>query len=234
MSPFFRVLALTATPGNTVEKVQGVVDGLHISRIEIREAESPEVTQYTNEKRVELHTIPIEGVVRETMRRWAELMHPIIKRLVDKNVLSPRDLDATRLRPFTVRAKMMELGRLPQFKWIYGPMSQLNKMAAVMQHLVSLRCKFNMVTNAQLEYSLGTFHQKALEMSGAFNDKGKKGSSRGGANSLHNNRDYQALMTDVEMALNEIKSGREGKSRADLHPKMKKTLDLVSSHDRHR
>ena len=139
VSPYFRVLALTATPGNKVEKVQGVVDGLHISRIEIREAESPEITQYTNEKRVELHTIPIEGVVRETMRRWAELMYPLIKRMVDKNVLSPRDLDATRLRPFTVQVKVLELGRQPQFKWIWGPMNQIRQMAAAMQHLV--RCE---------------------------------------------------------------------------------------------
>lgn len=83
-------------------------------------------------------------------------------------------------------------------------------------------------TDTQLEYSLGIFYQKAQEMSGAFNDKGKKGNSRAGANSLHNNRDYQALMTDVEYALNDIRSGRDGKTRADLHPKMKKTLDLVS------
>jgi ATP-dependent DNA helicase MPH1 len=48
--PFFRVLALTATPGGDVPKVQGVVDALHISRIEIREAEAPEIRKYMNEK----------------------------------------------------------------------------------------------------------------------------------------------------------------------------------------
>lgn len=31
-------------------KVQGVVDALHISRIEIREAEAPEIRKYMNEK----------------------------------------------------------------------------------------------------------------------------------------------------------------------------------------
>ena len=48
--PFFRVLALTATPGADVSKVQAVVDALHISRIEIREAEAPEIRKYMNEK----------------------------------------------------------------------------------------------------------------------------------------------------------------------------------------
>lgn len=48
--PYFRVLALTATPGKDVPTVQGVVDALHISRIEIREAEAPEIRKYQNEK----------------------------------------------------------------------------------------------------------------------------------------------------------------------------------------
>lgn len=131
------MLALTATPGNTVEKVQGVVDSLHISRIEIREAESNEVTQYMNEKKVELHVIPVDGVIRETRTRWANLMRPRIKPMVDKGILSERDLDPTRLRPFTVQVKTMELGRRPEFKWIYGPMNQIRQMAAAMANLVS-------------------------------------------------------------------------------------------------
>lgn len=48
--PYFRILALTATPGADVEKVQNVVDALHISRIEIREAEAPEIRKYMNTK----------------------------------------------------------------------------------------------------------------------------------------------------------------------------------------
>lgn len=48
--PYFRVLALTATPGADVARVQAVVDALHISRIEIREAEAPEIRKYMNEK----------------------------------------------------------------------------------------------------------------------------------------------------------------------------------------
>lgn len=48
--PHFRVLALTATPGADVQRVQSVVDALHISRIEIREAEAPEIRKYMNEK----------------------------------------------------------------------------------------------------------------------------------------------------------------------------------------
>lgn len=53
--PYFRIVALTATPGRTTEKVQEVVDKLHISRIEIREAESPEISKYMFKKVRESH-----------------------------------------------------------------------------------------------------------------------------------------------------------------------------------
>jgi ATP-dependent DNA helicase MPH1 len=48
--PHFRIVALTATPGRTTEKVQEVVDNLHISRVEIREAEAPEIQRYMFKK----------------------------------------------------------------------------------------------------------------------------------------------------------------------------------------
>lgn len=49
-NPYFRVLALTATPGRTPEAVQALVDALHISRIEIRDEQSLDIRRYINEK----------------------------------------------------------------------------------------------------------------------------------------------------------------------------------------
>jgi len=49
-NPHFRVLALTATPGSTPEAVQGIVDSLHISRIELRDEQSLDIRSYINEK----------------------------------------------------------------------------------------------------------------------------------------------------------------------------------------
>ena len=49
-NPHFRLLALTATPGSTPDAVQRVIDGLHISRIEIRDEDSPDLKPYMHEK----------------------------------------------------------------------------------------------------------------------------------------------------------------------------------------
>lgn len=62
---------------------------------------------------------------------------PFIKKLVDKDILTERDLDAKRLRPFRITAKKMELGKSGQ-RWAFGPLGVLDKMARAMSHLVSL------------------------------------------------------------------------------------------------
>lgn len=49
-NPYFRVLALSATPGNKAEKVQEVVDNLHISNIEIRTEEALDIRKYVHKK----------------------------------------------------------------------------------------------------------------------------------------------------------------------------------------
>lgn len=49
-NPYFRVLALTATPGRTPEATQAIVDALHISRIELRDEQSLDIRAYINEK----------------------------------------------------------------------------------------------------------------------------------------------------------------------------------------
>lgn len=45
-NPHFRILALSATPGGDPEKVQMIIDHLHISRIEIRDEASMDLREY--------------------------------------------------------------------------------------------------------------------------------------------------------------------------------------------
>jgi ATP-dependent DNA helicase MPH1 len=49
-NPHFRILALTATPGSNPEAVQDLIDGLHISRVEIRDENSLDLKAYLHEK----------------------------------------------------------------------------------------------------------------------------------------------------------------------------------------
>ncbi|WVF67834.1 hypothetical protein IAT40_002595 [Kwoniella sp. CBS 6097] len=216
--PFFRVLALTATPGADVPRVQAVVDALHISRIEIREAEAPEIRKYMNEKHTERHVVPMSDVIENFRDRWAALMRPHVARLVEKDILNDRDLDCKRLRPFRLTAKRMEIARDrgSSLKWAFGSLTALEKMARAMGNL--------------LEFSLGMFHTTLTEIAGGMDAAGKKSNSKGSANSMRNNTEFQKLLRDVEVEMNMIRIGKDGRSKADKHPKMQQTLDLLLAH----
>jgi len=57
-NPFFRILALTATPGSKPEAVQAILDSLHISHIEIRNEGSMDVQPYMHKKVSTFYLLP--------------------------------------------------------------------------------------------------------------------------------------------------------------------------------
>ncbi|WVO18165.1 hypothetical protein L204_105868 [Cryptococcus depauperatus] len=216
--PYFRVLALTATPGSDVEKVQNVVDALHISRIEIREAEAPEIKRYTNEKHITQHIVRMTDVIQDFRDRWGALMIPYVQKLVGQGVLNERDLDVKRLRTFRITSIRMQLQRKKQgTKNAIGSLNTIEKMARAMGHL--------------LEFSIGMFHTTLNEMvSSRSSSSNNKKNVKSQSNALFNNLEFQKLQRDVNEELNSIKIRRNGKSGADRHPKMVKTLELLLAH----
>ena len=63
---------------------------------------------------------------------------PFVQKLVSKDVLTDRDLDIIRLKPFRMTAKRMEItrDRNSTLKWCYGSLTTIEKMARAMGHLV--------------------------------------------------------------------------------------------------
>jgi ATP-dependent DNA helicase MPH1 len=63
---------------------------------------------------------------------------PFVQKLVSKDVLTDRDLDIIRLKPFRMTAKRMEISRdrNSTLKWCYGSLTTIEKMARAMGHLV--------------------------------------------------------------------------------------------------
>lgn len=71
------------------------------------------------------------------------------------------------------------------------------------------------------------FHTALTEISGNTTSTGKKAGGKGTSNALKGNFEFQRLLRDVEAEMNCIRIGAGGKTRADRHPKMAKTLELV-------
>ncbi|KFY51622.1 hypothetical protein V497_08980 [Pseudogymnoascus sp. VKM F-4516 (FW-969)] len=76
----FRILALTATPGSSVEAVQEVINGLEISKVEIRTEESIDIQQYVHQRNID--TVVLEPSVE--MVKVQDLLSKTLKPLVDQ------------------------------------------------------------------------------------------------------------------------------------------------------
>ena len=74
------------------------------------------------------------------------------------------------------------------------------------------------------------FHTSLTEIAGGQNEAGKKSGSKAGAGGIRNNFEFQKLLRDVEAEMNLIRIGKDGRTKADRHPKMVQTLQLVRLH----
>lgn len=91
----FRVLALTATPGADVEAVQKVIDGLDISRVEIRTENSMDICSYVHQRKIEKHSFQNSDEMEMCMDLYSEALQPLVSTIAGLNAYwstNPRDL----------------------------------------------------------------------------------------------------------------------------------------------
>jgi ERCC4-related helicase len=91
----FRVLALTATPGADVESVQKVIDGLDISRVEIRTENSMDICSYVHQRKIEKHVFQNSDEMEMCMELYSQALQPLVNAVAGLNAYwskNPRDL----------------------------------------------------------------------------------------------------------------------------------------------
>ncbi|KAF1968963.1 P-loop containing nucleoside triphosphate hydrolase protein [Bimuria novae-zelandiae CBS 107.79] len=92
----FRVLALTATPGADVESVQKVIDGLDISRVEIRTESSLDISRYIHHRKVEKHVFKNTDEMQMCMDLYSQALQPSVNKVAGLNAYWSKDpLDIT-------------------------------------------------------------------------------------------------------------------------------------------
>lgn len=87
----FRVLALTATPGSTVEGVQSVIDHLGIVRVELRTEQSLDIRPYTHEKETEKELFDYSDEQVMIMNHISKVIQPQLDKLTVQNAYWSRD-----------------------------------------------------------------------------------------------------------------------------------------------
>jgi len=79
----FRVLALTATPGPTIDKVQAVIDSCGIAGTEIRNLESLDIRPYVHKKFQHLQVFELTDEMVELRDLYCKCLDPLLKKLND-------------------------------------------------------------------------------------------------------------------------------------------------------
>lgn len=77
----FRILALTATPGSSVEAVQEVIDGLEISQVEIRTEKSIDIQPYVHARETEQIILEPDGNLTTIQNLISKTLQPILNQL---------------------------------------------------------------------------------------------------------------------------------------------------------
>lgn len=139
-NPSFRVHALTATPGSTVESVQAVVDNLGIARVELRTELSLDIRAYTHEKHTETELFDYSEEQVLLMDLFSKALRPVLEKLCSQNAYWSRD--PMQLTPFGLqqaRSKWMgsDAGRKATMP-IKGMVNTIFTVLASLAHSIGL------------------------------------------------------------------------------------------------
>jgi ATP-dependent DNA helicase MPH1 len=136
----FRVLALTATPGSTVEAVQAVIDGLDIARVEIRTEQSLDIREYVHARNVDVQTFTNSEEMSLCMDLMSKTLQPSVDQLRNMNAYWGRDpmmLTAFGLTKARQQWMASDAGRNANFG-LKGKVNALFTVLASLAHSIDL------------------------------------------------------------------------------------------------
>ncbi len=188
----FRVLALTATPGASIESVQEVIDGLGISRIEIRTEESIDIRQYVHSRKIETVLFDNSDEMVMVMDLFSRSLQPVLDKLNGMNAYWARDpmtLTPYGLNQARQRWMASDAGRKADFG-IKGMVNTIFSLLASLSHGIEL-----------LKYhGIGPFFHKVLAFRNDIHSNGKKGSKY--SKQINESEPFQTMMSRVQIWIN--------------------------------
>ncbi|MCJ1334748.1 3'-5' DNA helicase [Bachmanniomyces sp. S44760] len=207
----FRVLALTATPGASVESVQEVIDGLGISKVAIRTEESLDIRQYVHSRKIDTVLFEYTEEMNMIMDLFSKALQPILDRLNSLNAYWSRD--PMMLTPYGLtqaRQKWMasDAGRNASFP-VKGMVNSIFTLLASLAHAVEL-LKF---------HGIGPFFHKVLSFQTDSQSGEKCGKYKG---QIRDCEDFKTMMSRVQSWI----------SNPDFvgHPKLDHVRNVVLNH----
>ena len=188
----FRVLALTATPGASIESVQEVIDGLGISRIEIRTEESIDIRQYVHSRKIETVLFDNSDEMVMIMDLFSKALQPVVDKLIGINAYWSRDpmtLTAYGCMQARQRWYASDAGRKAAGS-LKGMVMNVFSLLASLAHAIEL-LKF---------HGIGPFYHKTLAFRNQLHAGGKKGDKY--SNQINNDPNFQTMMSRMQIWIN--------------------------------
>ncbi|KAF9879102.1 dead box helicase [Colletotrichum karsti] len=210
-NPYFRVLALTATPGAKVETVQEVIDNLGISHIEIRTEDSIDIRQYVHQRNVEQVLLDPSDEMCEIKDLFSKTLKPLVDKLSQQNIYYGRD-------PMAITT----FGLIQQSREWYANAGRRanpglqNMMRAVFTILQSIAHAIKLLNF----HGIRPFYENLKEFRSEVEDQGSKGSKY--KKQIINDENFQQMMSQIEKWL-----------RIDgfaSHPKLTELQDRILNH----
>ncbi|KIV86366.1 hypothetical protein PV11_01980 [Exophiala sideris] len=203
----FRVLALTATPGSTVESVQEVIDGLGIARTEIRTEESLDIRDFVHTRNIETQVFDNSDEMTMSLELFSAAVQPLLNKLNSQNAYwakDPQRLTVFGLKQASDKWRFSDAGRNAN----HGLKGMI---AAVFQVLMSLAHSLELLKY----HGIGPFyHKMKLFADGATSAKYAK--------QVAEDEHFKKLMTRLKIWIND--PNFEG------HPKLSYLKEVVLNH----
>ena len=186
-SKSFRVLALTATPGASVEAVQDVIDNLGISHVEIRTEDSIDIRQYVHSRNIDTVTFDPSDEMEKVKDLFAKALKFLVEKLSSQNIYYGRD--AMSLTTYGLMKARKD--------WFAGPGKHANQglkfmMMAVFGILQSLAHSIKLLNF----HGIKPFYSNLAEF--RSNEEGKPGAGSKFRRQLLNDENFQEMMTMIE------------------------------------
>ncbi|KAL2424441.1 ATP-dependent DNA helicase mph1 [Exophiala dermatitidis] len=186
----FRVLALTATPGATVEAVQEVINGLGIARVEIRTEDSLDIREFVHSRDIETEIFENSDEIAMSLELFCAAVRPLMGELNSQNAYWGKDpsmITLYGLKKASDQWRLSEAGRRAPagLKW---------KMQGIFAVLMSLAHNLELLKY----HGIGPFYHKMK----AFADEAAGGKGKY-AKQVANNENFQKLMNRLRIWVND-------------------------------
>ena len=208
----FRVLALTATPGASIEAVQAVIDGLCISRVEIRTEDSLDIRHFVHARKIETVLFDFSAEMEMILDLFSKALQPTVNKLTGMNAYWSKD--PLSLSPYGCTLALK--------RWIASDAGRKAHFGVknMVMTTFSLLASLSHATELLKFHGIGPFYHKVLTFRNELHAGGKKGGKE--ANAINTSKEFQILMSRVQIWINS----------SDFlgHPKLEYVQRIVMNH----